>query len=153
MNGHSNSIPLHSQLLRPGAIAQWLATWAPYLCTRVQFPVMPCWTEISFKCHSPHYSCSCLSIRPYLGESDVKLSHPSIIVSCGVASRQEQFGFTELFVGSAWKYKGNKLGCSHSNLCMNGHINSFPLHSQLSWGIWAGAVHLGWIACWICMEI
>ena len=31
------------------------------------------------KCHSPHYRGPCLSIRPYLGESDVKLSHPSIL--------------------------------------------------------------------------
>ena len=30
------------------------------------------------KCQSPHYHGRCLSIRPYLGESDVKLSHPSI---------------------------------------------------------------------------
>ena len=29
------------------------------------------------KCHSPHYRGPCLSIRPNLGESDVKLSHPS----------------------------------------------------------------------------
>ena len=31
----------------------------------------------SHKCHSPHYRGPCLSIRPYVGESDVKLSHPS----------------------------------------------------------------------------
>ena len=30
------------------------------------------------KCHSPHYCGPCLPIRPYLGESGVKLSHPSI---------------------------------------------------------------------------
>ena len=30
------------------------------------------------KCHSPHYCGPCLSIRPYLGKSKVKLSHPPI---------------------------------------------------------------------------
>ena len=29
------------------------------------------------KCHSPHYHGPCLSIRSYLGDSYVKLSHPS----------------------------------------------------------------------------
>ena len=31
-----------------------------------------------YKSHSPHSHGPCLSFRPYLGESDVKLSHPSI---------------------------------------------------------------------------
>ena len=30
------------------------------------------------KCHSPHYRGPCLSIWPYMGESDIELSHPSI---------------------------------------------------------------------------
>ena len=32
----------------------------------------------SHKCYSPHYRGPCLPIRSYLGESGVKLSHPSI---------------------------------------------------------------------------
>ena len=33
----------------------------------------------SHKCHSPHYHGPWLSVMPYLGESDVKLSHSSTI--------------------------------------------------------------------------
>ena len=33
------------------------------------------------KCHSPHYSLPCLSIRPYLGESDAKLQFISFLCS------------------------------------------------------------------------
>ena len=34
-------------------------------------------THPCHKCHSPHCRGPCLSIRPYLSESDIKLSHPS----------------------------------------------------------------------------
>ena len=66
---------------RPGAVAEWLASWVlltsgprfnPW-CRHIRRKFHP-----GHKCHSPHCHGPCLSIRPYLGESDVKLSHPSV---------------------------------------------------------------------------
>ena len=62
---------------RHGAVAQWLASRAPNLWTRLNSRC--CHVRQQFhpghKCHSPHCYGLCLSIKPYLSKYDVKFSH------------------------------------------------------------------------------
>ena len=69
---------------RHGAVAQWLASRAPNLWTRLNSRC--CHVRQKFhpghKCHSPHYNDPCCLLPlTGLGKSNVKLSHPSIIHS------------------------------------------------------------------------
>ena len=47
---------LSLQERRPGALAQWLASWAPNLWNHVHFLVLPCYTVVSFRPQVPFTS-------------------------------------------------------------------------------------------------
>ena len=85
-------------------MAQWLASWAPNLWTRVQSPVQPMLRRSFIHCHKcllPNYRGPCLFIKSYLGKSDVELSDPSIHYPEGLHRAYILTGFFRGFLSTS----------------------------------------------------